>query len=427
MSPILSTFAGISVYALGFARGGLSDRYFIAAVTSPTASKSTSVATDVNGNILWHYWDTSQYLVGINRAGVIGATNLLPTFNSAVNPGNAVYNPSGQIVAAVARPALGNGYAQPTQINAGTIQWQRSLGVATACYHAILDVDSTGSVYSSMYVNAGWNNTGNVVNVARWNSSGTIQWQRSYTSALSWSKADDMALNNDGSALFVTASYSSSNTPNTSGLLKINSNGTVAWALNNSSSTSGNQGTKVAADKFGNAYVVDKARLAKYNTSGTYQWAVNLPGMNNTNVATDPDGNVYVLMDNGTQSYVAKWNASGTIQWQRGISVSTTPLVISDSDTRKAISATNTAVRVALYQGNARAVLINLPADGSITGAFIVGAITYTINSSAISFTTGSNTFSSLTVTANTTSYTEAANSNTISATSPTYVTKAIP
>ena len=81
----------------------------------------------------------------------------------------------------------GNGVQSISKYNtSGTIQWQRTLtdtytSPSDAAYG--ITVDSSGNVYVCGY---GINSSGNLVqSISKWNNSGTIQWQRTLTDTYS--------------------------------------------------------------------------------------------------------------------------------------------------------------------------------------------------------------------------------------------------
>lgn len=432
MSPLLTDFAGVSIYALGFARGGAADKYFIATGKTANTTYSSSVSTNATGTILWGFYEATAakyYLAPFSADGTVGTIYGGSIYNTAIYFGNAKITSTGDWITSWLQ-AAGQGYLQPTKISAGTIQWQRRIGYYSV-QNGVIDFDTSGNIYSVSMVNGGWNNTGYMANLVKYNSSGTIQWQKAYTLAgNSWSKSDDLAVAASGNGIYITASYSTSNTPNTSGLAKINTDGTVAWARNSSSTSSGNPGTRVCSDANDNAIITDQNRLAKYNSSGTYQWAINYgSSYQNTDVAADPSGNVYIARSDNTNLYVVKFNSSGTVQWQRSIALASGNLYLGTSvntDGRKSITASATAVTIAASTGS-KAVLFKLPLDGSITGAYVADGGTYTIAASSQTFSSGSDIFSSVSLTANNGGGTDVANNISLSSQTPTMTTKVIP
>lgn len=112
-------------------------------------------------------------------------------------------------------------------------------------------------------------------------------------------------------------------------LVKYNTRGTIQWqrALTASFSDSG---YGIGIDSSDNIYITGQTAsngdlfLVKYNTDGEIQWQRTLSGANLDTgwaIAFDSDDNVYVAgtTNNGSNrdGLVAKYNSSGTIQWQK--------------------------------------------------------------------------------------------------------------
>jgi hypothetical protein len=153
--------------------------------------------------------------------------------------------------------------------SSGTLQWQRTLGYASTldAINAIA-VTSTGAIYI-----AGSNTNGGFV--AKYNTSGTIQWQREIVDAYGC-ELDGIALDSSENAYAVGYTDLGNLTPRLI-LAKYNSSGTLQWQKKISSSGSSDvEGHCIAVDSSGNSYVggaaVGNMLLAKFNSSGTQSW-----------------------------------------------------------------------------------------------------------------------------------------------------------
>ena len=115
-------------------------------------------------------------------------------------------------------------------------------------------------------------------------------------------------------------------------ILKYNSSGTLQWQRKLTGNSDRAYG--VAVDSSGNVYITGSTggqgtgtsmHTAKYNSSGTLQWQRNLSGTGTDlgiDIAVDSSANVYVVgrTSSSGQGFsdilIVKYNSSGTIQWQ---------------------------------------------------------------------------------------------------------------
>lgn len=207
--------------------------------------------------------------------------------------------------------------------SSGVLQWQRQLNQANSDGYG-LSVAPSGNVYVSGYATGGtaWP----YLILAKYNSSGAIQWQRSLsygsTYVYGFSKMDIDSSEN----IYLTGYH------NASGIraivAKYNSSGTIQWQRDFFQSGVSTIGNSTATDSSGNVYVVgyhNAAFLAKYNTSGALQWQRRFSSgaiADWQDICLDSIGNIYVcgVIDVGGGSVigsVAKYNSSGVLQWQR--------------------------------------------------------------------------------------------------------------
>jgi len=208
----------------------------------------------------------------------------------------------------------------------GAIQWQRTLGSAgNENYSGGVVVDSSGNVYATGYQTTNW-----YAFFVKYNSSGTLQFQKHYYPTGYGCLASAATSNSDNTEFYVTGYITS-----TQGayIVKLTTAGAVSWARKLTGEGGGNaEGNGIACDSSDNVLLAfhgvtggqNHLAVAKYNSSGTIQWQRKIVTGSNTqgyDVACDSNDNVYVVGSDWTNQtmILAKWDSSGTIQWQRKI------------------------------------------------------------------------------------------------------------
>lgn len=221
--------------------------------------------------------------------------------------------------------------------SSATIQWQRVLGGASDDSGRSVAIDSNDNVYVlGTTRSAGKYSTG--VLLAKYDSSGTIQWQKVFGgNSISAGAEEGYSVAIDSADNVYVAGYTDYLTAGGYDFLlaKYNSSGTLQWQRI-LGGASNDFGQSVAIDSADNVYVfgytfsvtagVDDFALAKYNSSGTIQWQRRLGGASGErgySVAIDSTDNVYVAGytnstgAGGSDFLLAKYDSSGTIQLQR--------------------------------------------------------------------------------------------------------------
>jgi hypothetical protein len=204
------------------------------------------------------------------------------------------------------------------------ITWQRKLnsGNTSNLMNSMISA-SDGSIYTA---SAGF--------VAKYNSSGTLQWQKT----LSGLDISDAVLGSDDNIYIngyrgVDASVA----------LKMDSTGAVQWARKYLQSYSGFT-TNCSVDSSNNFYVASQYGIIKFNSSGTLQWQRSIPAGQYgrvQDVGVDSSGNVYGVgyqtigdpPEDYPQPYIFKFNSSGTIQWWRNMSNGANSIAVASDGT----------------------------------------------------------------------------------------------
>jgi len=331
--------------------------------------------------------------------------------------------------------------------SAGVVQWQRKLASGTAESGTSIGVDSSNNIYVGATIQRSGNFS--AFYVAKYNSSGTLQWQR-FLDGTRYDDFSKLAVSASGVSYLVggsdTPNSGSRSNPliaryNTSGTIqyqayannadpggyglgaavdtsdnyyftgyaivggiprfqtyKINSSNTVQWQARLDSSGDA-IGYACATDSSLNVFVVgssgsysvEDAQIIKYNSSGVVQWQRTLSTASQesfSDVHVDSAGDIYAIgfvkISGVNHGLLAKYNTSGTLQWQRTFSNLSLSKITSDSSNNLYLSATN----------GANQVFVRVPNNGSATGTYSISgvSVTYavaTMTDASSSYTTG--------------------------------------
>jgi hypothetical protein len=276
--------------------------------------------------------------------------------------------------------------------SAPAMAWVRTIVTGSSPQYSVnsLALDSSENVYA---VGGGFNSStgGSVTSfIIKYNSSGTLQWQRRLTLASPFEiSLACTAVSPTGDVYVAGHSY-------------------------NQTTTNG------------------KIFLARYNSSGVIQWQRELTDSNVSpiiqlvprDIAIDPFGNIYVVgkrfvaqKTEDESTYIIKFDSSGAIIWQREIIISTTMFASSGAGGRISFNSAGDIYLAINYSvttvsGGGNNVLgwtIKLPSDGSKTGNQVITAtsvrgqtifldylaISFTIAAGSVTDAAGAYTFAS--------------------------------
>ena len=373
--------------------------YWFATLGGTAADDGKGVALDSSGNVYVVGSTSSQgagdsdlLLAKYNSAGVIlwqrslGGASVENGNGIAVDSAGSVY-----VTGATYSEGTGAGDLLLAKYNsAGTIQWQRSLGEAVRAQTGYgIAVDSSNNVYV----------TGvdyNKLMLAKYNSAGVIQWQVFLSNS---SEAGQGIAVDSSSNVYVVGYSDAAGGAGSNDLLlvKYNASGVIQWQRSLGGAAS-DLGSGVAVDSSGNVYVAGQTSsegagaqdllLAKYSSAGVIQWQRRLGGAATDlgrAIAVDSSANVYVVgysnspSAGATSALIAKWDTSGTLQWQRSLGGSG-----SDVASGVAVDSVNGILYVVGHTASQGAggndlLLAKLPMDGTRTGTY--GSLTYAANS----------------------------------------------
>ena len=227
----------------------------------------------------------------------------------------------------------GNRSAVVTKLNEeGGFQWATAIDFKTNTPRD-LSTDNSGNVYVVGYAHEDNSSGYNDINIAKLNSSGTLQWSRNLgNQSMSYPLKPDYGhtISTDGSGNSYISGYESTYDNNVF-LVKYNSSGTIQWQrrINGLAGT----GVHTAIDSAGYIYLGSNMRsgrgispnivINKWNSSGSVIWSKKIEGVQYiTSMAVDESNNIYMSCSNSSQAQftIFKFNSSGTLQWQKQVS-----------------------------------------------------------------------------------------------------------
>jgi predicted outer membrane repeat protein len=223
--------------------------------------------------------------------------------------------------------------------SSGNHAWTKQIGTAGHDTGYDIAVDSSGNIYVAAIVsgNLGGTHYGLVdVFVAKYNSSGTVQWTTQLGTA-----SDDYAnsISVDASGNVYVGGYTKgaligTNAGGTDAFItKLNGTGSQIWVKQFGASTN-DSCESVAVDSSGNVLASGRSNgvafISKYNSAGTQLWSntINIPSTSNIRpygVSLDGEDNVYVggtvlTAFNGPVSddaFVVKYSSAGNALWTK--------------------------------------------------------------------------------------------------------------
>lgn len=378
---------------------GATSSGWLATLSIPSTTTSTygrSVAVDGGGNVyvcgeLNTTVSTELFIAKYNSSGIfqwqksIGGANNSSGYAVSVDNNNNVYVCGGSTQGSPATDDFLIAKYNPS----GTLQWQVRLGNTTAAQTAEgIKTDGSGNIYVVGY-------TGNVaggfdVQLAKYDTTGAIQWQRSLgLGGTAFNFGRDIAVDSSGNCYITGQEVVSTNDRLLTA--KYDTNGVLQWQRRLTGSSTSDRGQGVAVDSSGNVYVSAFSNtnnidyndfiIAKYNTSGVLQWqrrlGTDLKTSFGMSAAVDGSGNVYVNGYSGdspsgsNRMLIVKYDTSGVLQWQRRLGFSAT----SFQGTSVAVDTSGMVYICGNGQAEAGGkyvtILAKLPGDGSGTGGYL--------------------------------------------------------
>ena len=387
-----------------------------------TANTARTIAVDANFNVYVFGGkantgeDSDNFqLAKYDTSGVIQFQKTLSGTASSDSGRDMALDSSGNVyVVGNSNDGPSNNFQIAKYNSSGVVQWQRRLGNESSNDVGFgIALDSSSNVYVTGVQTYGGG--GELCpQIAKYNSSGTIQWQR----RLKPTTGDDYYYGVAAGSSIYACGFSQAAGNNNLLLVKYDTSGTLQWQKRLGGANA-EFGYGVAIDSSGNVFVSGQTNvsgnydmlIAKYDSSGTVIWQRKLGDSavdsvyGSHSIALDSSDNAYVCWTNGNSPLqIAKYDSSGSIQWQRSISGNNCRgwSVAIDSNGDMYISGD-------LAIGAKRFLFAKLPSDGSLTGTYSVGGATLTYAASSLTDSATTLTEATATLTAATTTLTDAA------------------
>jgi hypothetical protein len=442
--PIPNTFGAASARGFGLFSANLGSGSYIQIITNGGNSNNTSLALDPSRNV---------YINGGNDLGGTGGFGwMIKTLsNGSISFQNKLSNVSGQSISNtdICLDSSQNFYqvgysSSASQDNnvlvnkynsSGTIQWQRTLNannLADVGYG--IAVDASLNVYVTGYYNYADPTTGAVFFTAKYNSSGTLQWQKGLDTAAQYDYGSDIVV--DSTPYIYVAG---SETGNDGYLAKYDSSGVLQWQRKLVPSSGYDAYQSLGIDSSSNLYPCGQTSalantcisLAKYNSSGTIQWQRSYGStlaMQGPTSYTDSSGNSWVAateVGNPARCFFAKFDTSGALVLQRQITVNQGALGLICVPYK--LYADNTFIYITgVFQGASYndAFIMKFPVAGTKTGTYSVGG--YTIIYAAATLTATTTTFTASTGTASDITATMTSSTSTFTTGTPSFTSSVL-
>jgi hypothetical protein len=373
----------------------------------------------------------------------------------------------------------------------GTVRWQRSLGGTSTDRGYGVKVDTDNNVcIVARYLDP--SDSIYKIIIAKYDSFGVIQWQRVLSSVGLDQYAYGITTDTSNN-IYIVGTYREIGYPSGFLIAKYNSSGAIQWqrSLRKTTNANGGAASRVAIDTSNNIYVfgnydintlgppLQDFVIAKYNSSGTIQWQYKLGGASvedfgditvtssgdiyttgstssvspqslvvvkydslcnvqwqnrlylagqstvGEGIAVDYVGNVYVcgwgtFSGSGQRGIIAKYDSSGVIQWQRYFRTTSTSATVNFRSIK--IDSYNNLIVSGVTSGSGTFdfLTVKLPSDGTKTGTYSLGGASYIYENSSLINTSISLTLSTSSLVDASTSLTDAAGTLTDASTSLT-------
>jgi hypothetical protein len=275
----------------GVVVGSTGDIYVAGTVFDGSAAQCLAVIKyNASGTLQWSRYLSSGSIIGSYGNGI------------AIDSSDNIYV-AGQYV-----DLGGLYYGYFVKLNSsGTVQFQRTYRETSLNTAFGITLDSSGNIYVC-------GDATSTFHVAKWNSTGSLLWSRKLADTTS-SASSALAVQVDSSGNVYVAGYATRSGQRYALLAKYNSSGTLQWQRKHydGSGSYNTQANSLYLDSTGNLYMAgytyngsvsfNQMTLFKYDTSGTNLWAysVVVSGASSFGygISSDVNSNIYVSTDAG--------------------------------------------------------------------------------------------------------------------------------
>lgn len=380
-SGIGDTILGIDVDASG--------NIYVVGTRQPIVAEAFVIKLNSSGSIVW-------------QKTLVGNSTQAAFYNVKVDSIGNVY-----VCGTLLESGPGYGFLIAKYNSSGVEQWVKTINLTYVDTAFDIDFDASGNVYviGGITQYPGYND----VLLTKYNTSGVLQWQKTYGDGQSQS-ASALKLDSSGNIYYCGEKHTFGSSNYISYLNKCDSSGNLVWQKSlNSSYTE--YGTGVGVDSSNNVYVcgytfngsANTSFFAKYDTSGNLTWQRSITSIITEALYVDSSDNIYLVgqLTGTNNGCVIKYNSSGQLQWQRKLEASpSTTFAEVKVDGNGNVFACGSKGSGSSQTG----LILKIPSNGTRTGTY--GSYTYT--GSSLTDSAGSLTDGTPSMTATTSSYTSA-------------------
>lgn len=345
----ITNYDSYTTYTLTTTNGSVSR---VVETITYSASSSGAGGYTINGRAINLTISPSPFFMSII---VNSVTNTIP-YGIGVDSSANVYS----ILQTQAPSASYSGFEFMKVDNTNTISFQKNLAATTGPVYLIQgDIDSSNNLiatgYSQTFNGSGYND----VLIEKYNSSGTLQFQK----RLDTSNTNDVgqSICADSSGNIYVCGYTQIFSFQWQLLAKFDSSGTAQWVIYRGGSGS-IWGNGVAVDSSGNVYASAYQNnggyygdFSKHNSSGALQWQSRIDTSSfGSDAAVDSSGNAIFLGYYGNNPLLIKYDSGGTVLWKREFAIAVgniypTRVTVDSSDNIYYVGQFNGAIFIAKY------------------------------------------------------------------------------